>query len=161
MIKIGIQNDLVQGDEEIDGLITAKELFETHLKVEDRIKLIFKNFDSHEYVNNFMENNNCKEDEIDNNDLNSSLVKNPNDENEEEEWKDEQERIEYKKELNFLKENPLHINRWNSFLEIYDREESYELFLLIFPRCVNYWTKYAELKIKKKKYKEAYNIYRK
>ncbi|SCO63882.1 conserved Plasmodium protein, unknown function [Plasmodium berghei] len=172
MIKIGMQNDSVQVDEENDELITAKELFETHLKVDDKIKLIFKNFNSQEYVDNLMENklndenenNNYKEDEINSNDLNINLVKNTNntnDENGEEEWGDEQERIDYKKELNFLKENPLHINRWNSFLEIYDIEEAYELFLLIFPRCVNYWTKYAELKIKKKKYKEAYNIYRK
>ncbi|CAD2099285.1 conserved Plasmodium protein, unknown function [Plasmodium vinckei brucechwatti] len=167
MIKIGMHNDSVQGEEENDGLVTAKELFETHLKVDDRIKLIFKNFNSKEYVEDLMEskfndeNENNKEGEMGSSDLNSSRVKEPNNENGEEEWADEQERIDYKKELNFLKENPLHINRWNSFLEAYDREEAYEPFLLIFPRCVNYWIKYAELKIKKKKYKEAYNIYRK
>ncbi|SOV74506.1 conserved Plasmodium protein, unknown function, partial [Plasmodium sp. gorilla clade G3] len=32
---------------------------------------------------------------------------------------------------------------------------------LIFPRCVYYWNRYAELKIKKREYKEAYEIYRK
>ncbi|GAW81292.1 hypothetical protein, conserved [Plasmodium gonderi] len=185
-----------------DELVTAKELFATHLKVDERTKQIYKNFNVKEYVIEVMQNKGkekCEEETCekvnDNNEdkngrcvggnedgkeiermskTNNRNISNGEDNEDNANEADNEhsggdtdseyrrgDEHAYKEELQFLKSNPLDLNRWHEFLEIYEREEAYELFLLIFPRCTLYWTKYAELKIKKKEYNEAYKIYRK
>ncbi|CAC9696012.1 conserved Plasmodium protein, unknown function [Plasmodium sp. DRC-Itaito] len=156
-------------------LVTAKQLFVSRLKVDDRTKNIYDDFNVEEYVlevsgkgkieKNEKENKKdcCSYSENSKKELNNNSVEDKKGKNiDEYGFNSKDDKDIYKEELYFLRMNPLHLNRWYKFLEMYeDEEEIYEQFLLIFPRCVYYWNKYAELKIKKKEYKEAYEIYRK
>ncbi|CAA9988569.1 conserved Plasmodium protein, unknown function [Plasmodium knowlesi strain H] len=185
---------------ENDELVTAKQLFATHLKVDERAKQLYRNFNVEEYVLEVMRSKETEKkgdgEEVKSGKLedakeveggggenggaeNVDKAKNINDtrrgnesdnaneaDNEDSAGDDtdceypKRDEQAYREELQFLKSNPLHLSRWYDFLEMYQREEVYELFLLVFPRCTLYWTKYAELKIKKKEYTEAYKIYR-
>ncbi|CRG93034.1 conserved Plasmodium protein, unknown function [Plasmodium gallinaceum] len=164
MIKSSNLNNL-NSDINNNELIVAKQLFPTFLKVDEKTKEIYKNFNVEEYIS-----------EITRYKVNTDIIYEEHNENptvNEDKNINELDNLEkninkvgidinsYKEELHFLRCNPLHLNRWYKFLELYEREEIYEQFLLIFPRCTLYWIKYAELKIKKKEYKNAYNIYRK
>ncbi|SOV21469.1 conserved Plasmodium protein, unknown function [Plasmodium sp. DRC-Itaito] len=156
-------------------LVTAKQLFVSRLKVDDRTRNIYDDFNVEEYVfevsgkGNLEKNekeskrDSCSYSDISKNELNNNRIEDKKEKDREKNGiNNNDDKDVYKEELYFLRMNPLHLNRWYKFLEMYeDEEEIYEQFLLIFPRCVYYWNKYAELKIKKKEYKEAYEIYRK
>lgn len=159
-------------------LVIPKQLFVSRLKVDDKTRNIYDDFNVEEYVLEVSGKGNIEMNEKENkkdscnysenlkNELNNNRVEDGKekkiDENVFNNKNDKDDKDLYKEELYFLRMNPLHLNRWYKFLEMYeDEEEIYEQFLLIFPRCVYYWNKYAELKIKKKEYKEAYEIFRK
>ncbi|ANQ08669.1 Uncharacterized protein PCOAH_00028960 [Plasmodium coatneyi] len=181
-----LKGELTSGADN-DELVTAKQLFETHLKVDERTKQLYRNFNVEEYVLEVMRSKGEEKKANDEEEKSGKLeeanqvegaksandVKGGNESDNANEADNEhsagddtdseypkRDEQAYREELQFLKSNPLHLSRWYDFLEMYQREEVYELFLLIFPRCTLYWTKYAELKVKKKEYTEAYKIYR-
>ncbi|KJP85623.1 hypothetical protein AK88_04736 [Plasmodium fragile] len=184
-----LKGELTSGGDN-DELVTAKQLFATHLKVDEKTKQLYKHFNVEEYVLDVMRSKgaekgdgeeeqsgklekankvgganggaeNANDSKGGNESDNANEADNEHsagdDTDSEYPKRDEQS---YREELQFVKSNPLHLSRWYEFLELYQREEVYELFLLVFPRCTLYWTKYAELKVKKKEYTEAYKIYR-
>ncbi|EUD68388.1 hypothetical protein C922_01408 [Plasmodium inui San Antonio 1] len=194
-----LKGELTSGADN-DELVTAKQLFVTHLKVDERTKQLYRHFNVEEYVLEVMRSKgaekkgdgeegqsgifeeangvegangknggaeNPNEAKKANDRKNANESDNANEADNEHSAGDDtdselpkRDEQAYREELQFLKSNPLHLSRWYEFLELYQREEVYELFLLIFPRCTLYWTKYAELKVKKKDYTEAYKIYR-
>ncbi|SBS84224.1 hypothetical protein, conserved [Plasmodium ovale curtisi] len=179
MIKGEVFSSSLREDASHNELVTAKQLFDTHLKVDERTREIWKNFNEEEYALEIMQNRLKEGSEKDagaetgqggdggagNGGVEQAKTM------ESINWgggsegnvgcKEEEANIAFREGLQFLRENPLNMHTWYEFLETYDREEAYEQFLVIFPRCTFYWMKYAELKIKKKEYIEAYRIYRK
>ncbi|SBT36026.1 hypothetical protein, conserved [Plasmodium ovale wallikeri] len=188
MIKGEVFSSSLREDASHDELVTAKQLFDTHLKVDERTREIWKNFNEEEYALEIMQNRlkggsekgagaetgqggngGAGNDGAGNDGAGNGRVEQAKT-MESINWgggsegnvgcKEEEANIAFREGLQFLRENPLHMQTWYEFLETYDREEAYEQFLVIFPRCTFYWIKYAELKIKKKEYIEAYRIYR-